>query len=155
MILSKLALTLTESDINNGLTAAFEKMAETHGEMLKKVKEPKVALKDGLLIFKCKAAMGFMPLPIEAQLRLSPAQNGDALDITLSKLSMAMMGGEAGASAAMGQLATAVAGKPGLSVNGNTLTVAVSTLAQMRGIALSGKLNTIAIDNGTIALDFS
>ncbi|MBO7181367.1 MAG: hypothetical protein J6V91_01085 [Kiritimatiellae bacterium] len=155
MILSKLALTLTEDDINNGLSAAFAKMAETHGEMLKKVKDPKVTLKDGLLIFKCKAAMGFMPLPIEAQLRLAPAQDGAALDITLAKLSMAMMGGEAGASAAMGQLASAVAGKPGLSVNGNTLTVAISELAKLRGIGLSGSLKDIAILNGTIALDFS
>ena len=155
MILSKLALTLTESDINNGLTAAFEKMAEVHGEMLKKVKEPKVTLKDGTLIFKCKAAMGFMPLPIEAQLRLAPAEDGAALAITLSKLSMAMMGGEAGASAAMSQVATAVAGKPGMSVTGNTLTVAITDLAKMRGITLSGKLNDIAIVNGTIALDFS
>ena len=155
MILSKLALTLTESDINNGLTAAFEKMAEVHGEMLKKVKEPKVTLKDGTLIFKCKAAMGFMPLPIEAQLRLAPAEDGAALAITLSKLSMAMMGGEAGASAAMSQVATAVAGKPGMSVTGNTLTVAITELAKMRGITLSGKLNDSAIVNGTIALDFS
>ena len=84
MILSKLALTLTESDINNGLSAAFAKMAETHGEMLKKVKDPQVTLKDGLLIFKCKASMGFVPLPVEAQLRLAPAQDGAALDITLS-----------------------------------------------------------------------
>ncbi|MBQ9694145.1 MAG: hypothetical protein IJV69_05245 [Kiritimatiellae bacterium] len=155
MILSKLALTLTESDINNGLTAAFAKMAETQGEMLKKVKEPKVTLKDGLLIFKCKASMGFMPLPIEAQLRLAPAQGGTALDVTLSKLSMAMMGGEAGATAAMGQIATAVAGKPGLSVNGNTLTIAISELAKLRGVALEGTLKDIAIVNGTIALDFS
>ena len=150
MILSKLALTLTETDINNGLTAAFTKMAETHGEMLKKVKDPSVQLKDGRLIFKCKASMGFVPLPIEAQLRLAPSQNGEALDVTLSKLSMAMMGGEAGANAAMGS-----AGKPGLSVSGNTLTIAVSELAKLRGIQLDGKLNDIAIVNGTIALDFS
>lgn len=155
MILSKLALTLTETDINNGLTAAFTKMAETHGEMLKKVKDPSVQLKDGRLIFKCKASMGFVPLPIEAQLRLAPSQNGEALDVTLSKLSMAMMGGEAGANAAMGQLATAIAGKPGLSVSGNTLTIEVSELAKLRGIQLAGKLNDIAIVNGTIALDFS
>ena len=95
MIISKLALTLTEDDINSGLAAAFAKMAETQGEALKKVKDPKVALKDGTLIFKCKASMGFLPVPVEAQIRLSPAQDGTALDITLAKVSLAMMGGDA------------------------------------------------------------
>ena len=68
---------------------------------------------------------------------------------------MAMMGGAAGASALMGQLATAVAGKPGLAVNGNTLTVDLAVLAQLRQITLGGKLKDIAIVNGTLALDFS
>ena len=155
MIISKLALTLTEDDINSGLAAAFAKMAETQGEALKKVKDPKVALKDGTRIFKCKASMGFLPVPVEAQIRLSPAQDGTALDITLAKVSLAMMGGDAIAGQLMGQLATAVAGKPGLSVAGNTLTVALRTLADLRGIVLGGRLNDIAIVNGTLALDFS
>ncbi len=155
MIISKLALTLTENDINNGLASAFDKMAETHGEMLKKVKDPQVALNDGKLTFKCKAAMGFLPVPVEAQIRLAPTQDGTALDITLAKVSLAMMGGDAMAGQLMGQLATAVAGKPGLSVVGNTLTVALKTLADLRGITLGGRLNDIAILNGTLALDFS
>lgn len=155
MIISKLALTLTETDINSGLAAAFVKMAETQGEALKKVKDPKVVLKDGTLIFKCKAAMGFLPVPVEAQIRLSPAQEGTALDITLAKVSLAMMGGDAIAGQLMGQLATAVAGKPGLSVAGNTLTVALKTLADLRGVTLGGRLNDVAIVNGTLALDFS
>ncbi len=155
MTISKLALTLTENDINSGLAAAFAKMAETQGEALKKVKDPKVALKDGKLIFKCKAAMGFLPVPVEAQIRLTPAQEGTALDITLAKVSLAMMGGDAIAGQLMGQLASAVAGRPGLSVAGNTLTVALKALADLRGIALGGRLNDIAIVNGTLALDFS
>ena len=93
MILSKLALTLTEQDINTGLATAFAKMAEgPQGEALKKVKDPRVSLKNGTLIFKCKASMGILPVPVEAQIRLTPAQNGEALDITLAKVSLAMMG---------------------------------------------------------------
>lgn len=155
MILSKLVLTLTESDINNGLTAAFAKLAETQGEAMKKVKDPKVILKDGTLIFKCKAAMGFVPLPVEAQIRLTPTQEGKVLDITLSKLSMAMMGGETAAGAVMGQLASAIAGKPGMHVNGNTLSIAVVELAKLRGMTLEGSLKDIAILNGAITVDFS
>ncbi len=155
MILSKLALTLTETDINTGLTAALAKMAETQGEMLKKVKDPSVALKDGKVIFKCKASMGFLPVPVEAQIALAPAQGGNALDITLSKVSLAMMGGDAVAGQLMGQLATAIAGRPGLSVTGNTLTVALKTLADLRGMTLGGKLNTISVNDGALALDFS
>ena len=156
MQINKLGLMFTEADINGGLAAAFEKMGEAQGkELLKKVKDPQVVLKDGLLIFKCKASMGFIPMPVEAQIRLAPAQEGAALAITLEKVSMAMMGGAAGASALMGQLASAVAGKPGLSVEGNTLTVALQTVAALRQISLGGKLNDIAIVNGTLALDFS
>ncbi len=155
MILSKLALTLTEQDINTGLATAFAKMGEgPQGEALKKVKDPRVSLKDGKLIFKCKASMGFLPVPVEAQIRLTPAQEGAALDITLAKVSLAMMGGDAIAGQLMGQLAGAVAGKPGLSVAGNTLTAELKTLADLRGITLGGRLRDIAIVNGTIALDF-
>ncbi len=155
MILSKLALTLTETDINNGLSAAFAKLADSpQGEGLKKIKDPKVSLDEGTLRFKCKASMGFLPVPVEARIRLTPAQDGAALDITLAKLSLAMMGGEAIAGQIMAQLATAVAGRPGLSVAGNTLTVAIQALAQMRGITLAGKLRDIAIVDGTISLDF-
>lgn len=157
MLISKLALSLTEDDINTGLTAAFNKMAEGHpqGEQLKKIKDPRVSLKDGKIIFKCRASMGIMPMPVEAQIRLAPSADGMALDITLAKVSLMMMGGDAVASQLMGQLASAVAGKPGLAVNGNTLTVQLSTLAQLRNIQLGGKLNDIAILNGTLALDFS
>lgn len=155
MTLSKLALSLTEQDINAGLSTAFAKLGEgPQGEALKKVKDPRVSLKDGKLIFKCKASMGFLPVPVEAQIRLAPAQGGTALDITLAKLSLAMMGGDMIAGQLMGQLADAVAGKTGLSVAGNTLTVALKTLAEMRGVALDGTLRDIAILNGTIALDF-
>ena len=155
MTLSKLALTVTEDDINKGLEAAFEKMAEgPQGEALKKVKNPRVELKKGLIIFKCRAAMGIMPMPIEAQIRLEPAQDGRALDITLEKVSMMMMGGAAGASALMGQVATAVAGKPGLSVNGTTLTVEIATLAQQRGITLGGTVRTLAVADRALTLDF-
>ena len=156
MQISKLAFMFTEAEINGGLAAALEKMGEAQGkELLKKVKDPQVVLKDGLLIFKCKASMGFIPMPVEAQIRLAPAKEGAALDVTLEKVSMAMMGGAAGASALMGQLATAVAGKPGLAVNGNTLTVDLAVLAQLRQITLGGKLRDVAIVNGTLALDFS
>ena len=154
MTLSKLALTVTEEDINKGLEAAFEKMAEgPQGEALKKVKNPRVELKKGLVTFKCRASMGIVPMPIEAQIRLEPAQNGSALDITLEKVSM-MMGGAAGASALMGQVAAAVAGKPGLSVNGTTLTVEIATLAQQRGITLGGTLRTLAVADRALTLDF-
>ena len=124
------------------------------GEALKKVKNPRVELKKGLVTFKCRASMGIVPMPIEAQIRLEPAQNGSALDITLEKVSMMMMGGAAGASALMGQVATAVAGKPGLSVNGTTLTVEIATLAQQRGITLGGTLRTLAVADRALTLDF-
>ena len=115
MTLSKLALSLTEQDINAGLSTAFAKLGEgPQGEALKKVKDPRVSLKDGKLIFKCKASMGFLPVPVEAQIRLAPAQGGTALDITLAKLSLAMIGGDMIAGQLMGQLADAVAGSIGL-----------------------------------------
>lgn len=156
MVISKLALMFTEDEINHALTAAFEKMAEAQGkEMMKKLKNPKVQLKNGMLIFKAKTTMGFIPVPIEAQLRLTPAQGGAALDVTLEKVSMAMMGGATAATALMGQLAGAIAGRPGLTVNGTTLTLELSTLAALRNITLGGKLNDIAIVNNTLALDFS
>ncbi len=155
MIISKIGLTLTEDDINTGLTAAFEKMKEAHGDAMKKIKNPRVVLKNGIVHFKCSASMGFLPVPIDAQIRLAPTMEGTALNITLSKVSMAMMGGAAAASALMGQLATAVAGKPGLSVNGDTLTVELKTFANMRKITLGGTLNDIAVVDGTLALDFS
>ena len=158
MIIRKLALELSESDINNGLSAALEKMSQANpaqADMMKKVKNPHVELKDGKLIFKCKASMGILPVPVEAQIRLAPADSGAALTITLAKVSLAMMGGEAIASQLMGQLATAVAGRPGFSVSGNTLTITLPTLAELRGIRLEGTLNDIAIVNGTIAVDFS
>ena len=80
--------------------------------------------------------------------------NTTTLDITLEKVSMMMMGGAAGASALMGQVATAVAGKPGLSVNGTTLTVEIATLAQQRGITLGGTLQTLAVADRALTLDF-
>ncbi len=155
MIISKIGLTLTEDDINSGLTAAFDKMKDTHGDAMKKIKNPRVVLKNGLIHFKCSASMGILPVPIDAQIRLMPALNGTALNITLVKVSMAMMGGAAAASALMGQLATAIAGKPGLSVSGETLTVELKTLADLRKITLGGTLNDIAVVDGTLALDFS
>ncbi len=155
MIISKLALTATEDEINAGLTAAFEKMAETQGEAIKKIKEPRVLLENGILRFKCKASMGVLPLPVEAQIRLAPAMSGTALAITLVKVSLAMMGGESAAKALMGQVATAVAGRPGLSVDGNTLMVSLSELSALRGIQLGGTLKDVALVNGTLSLDFS
>lgn len=155
MIVSKLALTLSEADINKGLEAAFTKISETNPEAAKKIRSPKVVLKDGVIVFKCKASMGIMPIPVEARIGLKPAKEGMALDITLEKVSLMMVGGAAGASAIMGQLATAVAGKPGLEVNGSTLTITLDTLAQLRGITLGGRLNTIEVNAGVLALDFS
>ncbi len=155
MIISKLALTLSENDINKGLEAAFAKIGEANPEAAKKLRNPKVVLKDGIIIFKCKASMGIMPMPIEARIELKPAKDGMALDITLTKVSMMMMGGAAGASAIMGQVATALAGKPGLEVNGTTLTIMLDALAKMREISLGGKLNSIEVGSGVLALDFS
>ncbi len=155
MTINKIGLILTEEDINKGLEGAFAKMLETQGEMAKKLKNPQVILKDDGIHFKCKVSMGIMPMPVEAQIKLAPAMNGNAINITLAKVSMMMMGGAAGASALMGQLATAIAGKPGLAVNGDTLTVEIATLAKMRAITLGGKLNTIAVTKGQLAVDFS
>jgi len=157
MILKALALTVTESDINTALETALSRMADSPqgGEALKKVKNPHVVLKKGLLSFKCKASMGFLPVPVEAQLRLEPAQDGAALNVTLAKVSLAMMGGEAVAGQLMGQLAGAVAGRPGLSVSGNTLTVDVKALAATRGIVLAGRIRAISLDDGSLALDFA
>ncbi len=155
MTINKIGLVLTEEDINKGLEGAFAKMLETQGEMAKKLKNPRVELKDDGIHFKCKVSMGIMPMPVEAQIKLAPAMDGGAINVTLAKVSMMMMGGAAGASALMGQLATAVAGKPGLSVNGDTLTVELATLATLRGIVLGGKLNTVAVTKGQLALDFS
>ncbi|HIV08650.1 MAG TPA: hypothetical protein IAC79_00855 [Candidatus Spyradenecus faecavium] len=155
MTLSKLALTVTEDDINRGLEAALEKVSEgPQGEGLKKIKNPRVELKKGLVVFKCRASMGIMPVPVEAQVRLEPAQGGAALNVTLEKLSMAMMAGNMIAGQVMAQLATAVAGKPGLSVSGTTLTVEVNALAQMRGIKLGGALRTLEVNNRELVLDF-
>lgn len=155
MTLSKLALAVTEDDINKGLEGALAKMAEgPQGEGLKKIKNPRVELKEGLVVFKCKASMGLLPVPVEAQIRLAPAQEGAALDVTLEKVSLAMMGGGAIATQLMGQLAAAVAGKPGLTVAGNTLTVAVRTLAQMRGVTLEGSLRALAVEGRALRLDF-
>ena len=67
---------------------------------------------------------------------------------------MMMMGGAAGASALMGQVAAAVAGKPGLAVNGTTLTVEIASLAQQRGIVLGGTLRTLAVADRALTLDF-
>jgi hypothetical protein len=58
-------------------------------------------------------------------------------------------------SALMGQLATLVAGKPGLAVNDTTLTIDLAVLSEMRNIKLGGKLNVIEAKSGTLALDFS
>lgn len=155
MIISKIALTLTEEDLNKAIEAAFAKMGEANPEAAKKVRSPKVVLKDGAIIFKCKASMGIMPMPIEARIELKSAKDGTALDVTLAKVSMMFMGGAMGASALMGQLATLVAGKPGLSVNDTTLTIDLATLSEMRNIKLGGKLNVIEVKSGTLALDFS
>ncbi len=155
MIISKIGLTLTEDDINTGLSAAVEKMKAAQGDAMKKLKNPRVVLKDGVVHFKCSVSMGIVPMPVDAQIRLAPAQDGTALNITLCKVSMMMMGGAAGASMIMSQLATAIAGKPGLAVNGDTLTVELKTFADMRKITLGGKLNEIAVVKGTLALDFS
>ena len=99
--------------------------------------------------------MGFLPVPVEAQLRLAPADGGNALDITLERVSLAMMGGATVASQLMSQVAGMVAGKPGLAVSGSTLTVALQTLAQTRQIELGGKLNDITVSDGLISFDLS
>ncbi len=155
MVIRKVALTLTENDINSGLQAALEKAAAVQGEMVKKIKDPQILLDNGVLRFKCKASMGFIPMPVEAQVRLEPTAGGTALAITLTKVALAMMGGEAAAQALMGQLATAIAGRPGLTVSGTTLTVELKTLAEMRGINLEGTLREITIHSGALELDFS
>ncbi len=156
MKINKLAFVLSEDDLSKALEAAFQKMAEgPQGEMLKSVSKPKIALKDGHLFFKCNAKISFMPVPVEAKIRLAPAQEGKALEVELAKLSMAMMGGDMIAGQMMGQLATALAGKPGISVTGNTLTIGVEQLAALRGITLGGKLNDISIVNGMLEFDFS
>ncbi len=156
MKISKLAFTLSEEDLTKAIQAAFQKMGEgPQGEMLKSVTSPTVALKEGHLFFKCKAKISFMPVPVEAKIRLAPVQEGAALEIQLAKLSMAMMGGEMIAGQLMGQLATALAGRPGISVQGDTLTIGVKELAALRGIQLGGKLNEIEINNGLLTFDFS
>ena len=158
MKIAKLALALTETDLNTMLSTAMERMAKEQPqakEMASKVKDPRISLKDGLIVFRCKAALGFIPVPVEAQLRLAPANGGEALDITLEKVSMAMMGGSTVASQLMSQVAGMVAGKPGIAVSGNTLTVALATLAQSRQLELAGKLNFITASNGTISFDLS
>lgn len=155
MIISKIGLTLTEDDLNKVVEAAFAKISEANPEAAKKLKSPKVVLKDGSFVFKCKASMGILPVPVEARIAFAPAKDGMALDITLTKVSLMMMGGAAGASAIMGQVATAVAGKPGLEVNGSTLTVDLATFAKMRNIVLGGKLNAVEVTSGALALDFS
>ena len=67
---------------------------------------------------------------------------------------MMMMGGAAGACALMGQVAQAVAVKPGLSVNGTSLTVEIASLAQQRGITLGGTVRTLAVADRALTLDF-
>lgn len=157
MKIFKLAMTLSETDLNAMLTTAFDRMAQEPQakEMASKVKDPRIALKAGTICFKCKAAMGFLPVPVEAQLRLAPADGGNALDITLERVSLAMMGGATVASQLMSQVAGMVAGKPGLAVSGSTLTVALKTLAQTRQIELGGKLNDITVSDGLISFDLS
>ena len=96
MRVSKLALTLTETDLNTMLQTALARMAETpEGEKLSKIKNPEIALTGDCLCFRCKATMmGVIPVPVEAQLQLAPACEGTALAVTLKKVSMAMFGGE-------------------------------------------------------------
>ena len=96
MKLSKLALSLTESDLNTMLQTAIARMAETpEGEKLSKIKNPEIALSGEIVCFRCKATMmGMIPVPVEAQIHLAPARDGSAIALTLKKVSMAMFGGE-------------------------------------------------------------
>ena len=99
--------------------------------------------------------MGMIPVPVEAQIHLAPARDGSAIALTLKKVSMAMFGGEMAAGQLMQQLAGYLGDKPGFSVEGSTLTVAVDAIGRARGIELTGRLNTLGVARGALELDFS
>ncbi len=157
MRLSKLALSLTESELNTMLQTALARMADTpEGEKLSKIKNPEVVLSGDVLCFRCKATMmGVIPVPVEAQIHLAPARDGSAIALTLKKVSMAMFGGEMAAGPLMQQLAGYIGDKPGLSVEWATLTIALDVISRSRGIDLTGRLNTLGVAQGALELDFS
>ncbi len=152
MIINKICITIAESEISNALLAGMARGGE-QAEQLKQIKDPRIEFKQGKIAFKCKYTMGFMPVPVEAQIELSPACDGRALAIRLAKVSLAMMGGNSAATALLQQLAPHIAGKPGLALDGDTLTVDLKTLGQMRGIVVNGSLRTIAVCPGTLTLE--
>ncbi len=153
MIINKICFSVTEKEVSDALINGLQRMPPEAAEQLKKVKDPTIVFKPGMICFKCKFAMGFLPVPVEAQIELKPANDGTALAIRLAKVSMAMMGGNTAATALMGQLAQAIAGKPGMTVEGDTLTIELKQLAAMKGLIVNGNLNTLSIEPGLLTLE--
>lgn len=153
MVINKICFSVSEQEIVSSLLNGLQRMPPEAAAQMKKIKDPTVVFKPGIICFKCKYSMGFVPMPVEAQIELTPRYDGTALAIRLVKVSLAMMGGNSAATALMGQLASVVQGKPGFSVEGDTLVIELKRLAAMKGLIINGNLNKLEVKPGSLTLE--
>lgn len=155
MTIHQLALTVTIDEIRNGLRLGLEKAkaAGQGGGQLDGFVDPDVKSKDGALVFSVKKKMGFIPVTMSASVTPKALEDGQGIVLTLNKVNLAgVLGGASAASALMQQVATAVAGRPGLSVRGNDLIITKEALAAFPAFAITGSVKALDVFSDQIAL---
>lgn len=155
MTIHQLALSVTVDEIRTGLQAGLEKAkaAGQGGGQLDGFVDPDVKAKDGALVFSVKKKMGFIPITMSASVTPKALADGTGIVLTLNKVHVAgVLGGASAATALMQQVASAVAGRPGLSVSGNDLIITKDALDAVPALSITGAIKALDVFSDQIAL---
>lgn len=154
MQIHQLAITLTIDEIRNGLQAWLEKAKEAPQAkgQLDGISKPDIKVEGRALVFSVKKKFGILPVTLSAMVTPKALPDGQGLELTLDKINAGFIGGASAAAPIMQQIATAVAGRPGLSVTGNTLTVTKEALAAVPSLQITGAIKAIDVFSDQIAL---
>ena len=153
MEISQLALSATEQELTEWLQKALEKLAETKPDSpLTKLKQPQVHLRPDRAQLTCTAEIGFA-VPVEAELSCSPSADGEAVEITLEKLTAQIaFGGGMITNGVMQLLTHAIEGKEGFSITGKTIRIQLAPLFSATRLQVTGKLREITLAPSRLSL---
>ena len=154
MQIHKLSVSITIEEIRHGLQMALEKAKsnpQADGK-LDGISKPDVKADKGALTFSVKKKLGIIPMTLSAQVTPKALPDGSGLTLTLDKVNAGFIGGAFAAAPLMQQLAAIVAGRPGLSVDGQTLTVTKEALAAFPAFQVTGPISGIDVSPNQIDL---
>ena len=153
MELSHLALTATAADLTRLLGSALTRLVQkSPASPLAKLHEPRISLLQDRAVFQCTAEIGFS-VPVEAELSCSPSADGEAVEITLEKLTAQVaIGGSMITNGVMQLLTHAIEGKEGMSISGKTIRIELRLLFSVTQLQVAGKLREITLTPNRLSL---